>query len=105
VQKVSTKKAQTEVRELLSKIGLEKIAEKRYSDLSNTEIFYSMFIRAMLTKKSNIVIELPYLLVDELESFEKIVQNLKLLEDKKSIIVLDYKKNHFHYKGYIDAII
>jgi len=64
-----------------------------------------MLIRAVLTTKEIILIELPYLIVDEVESFSEIMQNFKLLDDTKKIVILDYKKNHFHYKGYTDAII
>jgi len=53
-----------------------------------------------MTKDTNVIIVTPFHLIDDLDSFEKILDAIKKLDVDKDIFVLDIVSNKIHYKGY-----
>ena len=102
---VSVKDASKEALLMLERLSLENIAQKRVTYCSKIDIFYVMFIRALMSDAKNIVIVTPFSLVKNLENITQIIENILLLNDDKNIIILDNISNETHYKGYPCHII
>ncbi|MEA2099013.1 MAG: hypothetical protein U9P72_02685 [Campylobacterota bacterium] len=98
-QLLSIKDSQKIANEYLEKIDITHISLKRKSQCSNLEIFYTMLIRALMTKESNILIVSPLSIIENIKDIETIIQNINLLNDNKNIIILDTITNETHYKG------
>lgn len=98
-EQLSIKKAQSIATESLEKIGISHIALKRLNQCSSIEIFYVMFIRAMMSKNINIVILTPFLLISNLADIQSIINNIEILNSDKNIFILDNSTNKIHYKG------
>lgn len=98
---IPTKKAQAIADDLLQKIDLSHISLYRVQQCSTLEIFFVMFIRALMSKENIIVIESPYLIVQELIDIEKLISTIHLLNASvdKNIIILDFENNATHYEG------
>ncbi len=82
---------------MLKKIDLSNITFKRPNECSTIEIFYAMFIRALMTKKNNIIIVTPYAMIHNLKDLNPIFDNIRLLNKTKNIIILDILTNEAHY--------
>ncbi len=105
-ERLSRKKAEKIADDYLQKINLTKVASARVSQCSSLEIFYTMFIRALMTKEKNIIIARPLSLIQNSKELEKIIQNLHILNaDSKNIIILDTITNESRYKGFSCHII
>ena len=102
---LSTPKAQEEAQEYLKKIGLESIATNRLTACSAVEIFYVQLIRALMTQEKNIIIVSPFSLIDNLRNINDIIENIKLLNQDRNILILDTQNNEIHYKGYACNIV
>jgi len=99
VQKfISTKKAQEEGFKLLDKINLAEIGLKRVGQCSSLELFYVMFIRALMTQKNYIIINMPYAIIHNLHDIKQLINNLELLNNKqKKIFILDTLNHKMRY--------
>lgn len=102
---LSTPKAQENAQTYLEKINLEQIATYRLTACSVDEIFYVQFIRALMTQEKNIIIVTPFSLIENLRNINDIIENIKLLNQDKNILILDTLNNEIHYKGYSCNIV
>jgi len=98
-QHMSIKKAQQIAQQYLDMIHLGHIGSYRKVQCTPLEIFYVMFIRALVTNEPTIIIETPYVLLESLREIKTISIHLeKLNQSKKKIIILDTQNNMLHYK-------
>jgi len=100
---ISRDLAEKEAIEMLTKINLEDIANKRQNQCKKIEIFYVMIIRALMCDSNTIFIKSPFLLIDTLTNFDDIAKNISILNKHKGIIILDTYSNQLHYRN-IDAV-
>jgi ABC-type lipoprotein export system ATPase subunit len=101
-----TPKAQAEAKELLATIDLEHIGRNRLNQCSSLEIFYVMFVRAMMTDEENIFIVTPFFLIKKLAEVESVLEKIAHINHSaKNIIILDTLVNQSHYKGELCNII
>jgi len=97
-----TKQAQVEGVELLDRLKLAYIGNLRVAQCKAEELFYVMFIRAMMTKKNSIVIDMPYAIIYNLQDIEQIIYNIELLNSKKkNIFIFDTLNHKTRYKNYL----
>ncbi len=97
---LSRKKSEKIADEYLEKINLAHIGLLRLSQCSSIEIFYTMFIRALMTKERKIIIVTPLSLIKNLRDIKELVQNINILNiHKKDILILDTITNENQYKG------
>lgn len=99
-ENLSVAQAQNLAIEALELVSYGEIAKKRANSCSSMEIFFAMFLRALMTQEPNIIIEMRYNLVENLQDIETVLQKISLFSDKKNIIVLDISDKKNHYKGY-----
>ena len=92
-------KAEDEAKEMLQKIGLERIADFRSNRCTKEELFYVMIIRAFMCDRERIVIKSPLQLLENLSRICNIVKNIEILNTDKDIMILDTQANHWHYEG------
>jgi len=102
---LSIKEAQRIAHNYLSKIGLEHIGLYRVSQCKHTEILYTMFIRALMTKHSNVIIASPFSLARNIKDIKDIIKDIELLNNGKNIIIIDTLTNENRYKGVACHII
>ncbi|QSZ41516.1 hypothetical protein GJV85_05150 [Sulfurimonas aquatica] len=102
---MDTPVAQGIAREYLDKIGISHISLYRAPSCSSLEIFYTMFIRAIMTKEKKILIERPHKMIDNLQEINTILKMLESINDDKEIVILDTYDNEFYYEGCICNII
>ncbi len=91
--------AQKEAFEYLKKIDLQNISLYRLTQCSSLDIFYVCLIRALMTKEMNVIIVMPFNLVDNLKDIKKVFKTIDKLEVEKNILILDLISNETHYKG------
>ena len=94
-----TKKAQAIAWEYLKRLGLSHIGNYRINQCSAIEIFYVMFIRALMTKEKTIIIKTPYAILESLREIKFIFNNIEMINDNKNILILDTLNNQIHYEG------
>ncbi|MDH4944808.1 hypothetical protein [Sulfurimonas sp. C5] len=92
--------AENEAVEMLQKIGLEDIAERRQRECSSIQRFYVMLIRTMMSDEKKIIIRLPFSIVHSLLDINDLVMHIRKLDSKKDIIILDT----IVHKSYYDKI-
>lgn len=98
--------AQAEAIELLSIIALENIGRNRLNQCTSLEVFYVMFIRAMMSDEENISIITPFFLIKKLSEIDSVLENIARINNGvKNIIILDTLTNQSHYKGDLCNII
>ena len=91
-------KAEEEARGYLSKINLENVSKSRVTKCSELEVFYVMLIRALMTDSKNIIIVLPFSIIDNLTDVKTFIDNISIL-NHKNIIILDIYTNESNYQG------
>jgi len=96
-QNKNIKEAEGEVFELLKKISLTSVAQKRIDMCTSLEIFYVMFLRALVFQSESIVINYLFSIVEDLENIEIIISTLEKLDINKKIIFIDTVKNEYFY--------
>lgn len=67
---MSTSKAEALAAGLLEAIDLDYIGQNRVTSCSNTEIFYVMFMRSLMSDEKNIIIVTPYSILYDLRDFK-----------------------------------
>ena len=98
-------KAQKIASDLLSKAGLQHIEFYRANQCSIVEIFYVMFIRALMTRDKNIFIEVKHSVLESLKDIKSVFESINLLKGNKNIFILDLLENEDYYKGTLCNII
>jgi ABC-type lipoprotein export system ATPase subunit len=99
---MSTKEAQKLALHRLASIGLESIALNRISSCSDEEIFYIMFIRALMSDEKSIVIVTPISIIYNLRDIKDILNNMSILNiENKRVIILDTQNQKLNYKGFV----
>ncbi len=98
---LSVDKAEGIAKESLEKIGLLDIALMSIDKCSDLEIFYVMFIRALMMNRGTILVESPYLILEEIINIEILDE----LNQDKDIIILDTFENETKYEDYRCNII
>lgn len=96
--KKSRAQAQKNVLQMLQRLSLEDIAQKRPSACTAEEIFYAMVLRAVLFDASTIIIIGMFHMVDLDHPFATFVQNMRSLHLQKDIIVVDTFLNRTYYE-------
>ena len=96
---LSINEAQKIANEYLIKLNMQHIGLLRKSQCSSIEIFFTMFIRALMSKKKTIIIESPLLIINNIRDIEIIIQKIDLLNNDKKILIIDTIANEAHYKG------
>ncbi|MEA3227831.1 MAG: hypothetical protein U9P38_02040 [Campylobacterota bacterium] len=95
-----TREAQLEAKRELHKLNLVTIGEKRVAQCSSLELFYVMFIRAMMTNKNHILIDMPYSIINNLEDIDLLIENIELLNfQNKYIFILDTLNHNSRYNS------
>lgn len=94
-----TSKAQELALEYLKKIDLAHIAYYRVEKCTSIEIFYVMFIRAIMTKEKDIIVKNPHLMMESFHDFDGALETLQLLNSQKHILIVDIKDNEMYYEG------
>jgi len=102
---LATPLAQKEASDYLKKIGLDDIGLKRVSECGNLEIFYVMFIRALMSKEMTVIIISPFLITTNVGDMKSIINNLSILNSEKNILILDLDSNKIDYKDCLCNII
>jgi len=97
--------AQSVASKLLAEVNLTQIELYRENQCSVIEIFYVMFIRALMCREKNIFIEVKHTLVENIKDSESLFKNINLLKKDKNIFILDLVANEDYYKGSLCNII
>jgi len=98
-------KAEKIARDFLSKVDLEHIEFKRENQCTIVELFYVMFIRALMSKNEYIFIEVKHSVLESLKDIKSVFQNINLLKGDKNIFILDLLENENYYKGSLCNIV
>ncbi len=98
-QLLSINKAESIAYKQLEKIQLSHISTNRLHECSSLEIFYVMFIRALMTQEMDVIICSPLLLIGELQNMKNVINTLIFLNERKNILILDTQTNEIHYEG------
>ncbi len=97
--------AKQEAIDILKRIKLEYIADKRLIECKSLPVFYTMFIRASMMDKSKIIIVSPSELVENIEEMNEIINNLYILNQNKRVLIVDIEKNRLQYQGCLCIIV
>lgn len=96
---LSIEKAENIAKESLEKIGLSHIGLNRLNQCSSLEVFYVMFIRALMSRDMNVIITTPFSLISNLRDIQPILDNIEILNTHKNIFIFDNITNKSHYEG------
>ncbi len=96
----SIRDAEDEAFEMLKKIELGEIALKRVSQCNSLEIFFVMFIRALMTKRKSVIIVPLFLLTNSFEDMGDILKKIVILNSDKNIYILDLISNENYYSDF-----
>ena len=102
---MSIKDAQLLAKEFLDKIELSYVGKLRINQCNLFEIFFVLFIRALMTKDRVVIIKLPYRLLYTLADIKMICQKIEILNNNKDILILDTFNNKINYMESICNII
>jgi len=90
--------AQELAMEFLKRVSLENIAYKRVNECSIIEIFYVMYIRALMSSERRIFIEVTHGVVDSLSNIHKLLESIEMLNREKEVMILDLQEREIYYK-------
>jgi len=103
---LSIKKAEELANEYLEKINISHISLQRVQNTNSIDIFYTMLIRALMSKQKNIIIIAMPLIVNDIKYLNDILNNINILNaNYKNILILDTITNEHYYKGCLCPII
>ncbi len=97
-ENMSISEANTLAVEMLSMIGLQKIAYKRVENCSKDELLLVMFIRALMTKEKSVILKLPSEIIGGLFHIENILKDMRKVNTSKEIFVCDLVSSKAYYK-------
>jgi len=98
-QRMSIKKAETLALDKLQVLNLQSIAMQRLNNCTAEEIFYVMYIRALMMPQNDLVIKVPYAITESLKDIQSIIKTMLKLQSDKNIIILDLLGNEVYYEG------
>jgi len=98
-ERLSIEKAENIAKEYLEKIGISDIGLNRLNECNSLEIFYVMFIRALMSKEMNVIIVTPFSLISNLRDIQPIIDSIEILNEGKNILIFDNITNKSHYEG------
>lgn len=96
---MSISKAEALAAGLLEAIDLDYIGPNRVTSCSNTEIFYVMFMRALMSDAKNIIIVTPYSILYNLRDIKEILNKINIIKNEKNVLILDTLNQEINYKG------
>ena len=91
--------AQQLAMEFLKRVALENIALKRVNECSIIEIFYVMFIRALMSSEKRVLIEVTHGVVDSLTNIHALLESINILNTEKEVVILDLQEREIYYRG------
>jgi ABC-type lipoprotein export system ATPase subunit len=92
---LSLKKAENIVFELLKKCNIEKIRDKKPYQLSRKDIIKVKFLRAYVSDFKHIIIERPFMILDEQNDIDCIFEMFEKFNEK-SVEIVDLESNHYY---------
>lgn len=95
--RIEISKAEKEAVEMLQKIALEEVADKRQGECTDLQRFYVMLIRAVMSDEEKIIIHFPFSMVHSALEMDDLVAKIRQMDLKKEIIILDTLTNKSHY--------
>ena len=98
-ERLSREKAEEIASDSLEKIALGDVGLKRVNQCNSLEIFYVMFIRALMSKETTVIIATPFSLINNLRDIQPIIDNIEILNESKNIFIFDSITNKSHYEG------
>ena len=98
-ENMSTKKAERLALDMLTLLGLQKIAHQRAYSCSKKEIFLVMFIRAMMMKENTLIIKSPNDILGNSQHIKEVVIEMIKIDIVKDICIVDLQRNENYYKG------
>jgi hypothetical protein len=102
---LSVDKAEKLAYEYLDKVALSNIGQHRLNQCTSLEIFYIMFIRALMAKEMNVIIVAPFSLIKNIKDINRVIDNINIIKGGKTIFLLDDIDNETHYKGCLCNIV
>ena len=91
-------KSQELAMEFLNRVNLSNISLNRIHECSTLEIFYVMFIRALMSSEKRVIIEVTSSVVESLVHMQNVLNGIELLNIGKEIVILDLKERETYYK-------
>ncbi|WP_331774800.1 hypothetical protein [Sulfurospirillum sp. 1612] len=83
------------VMELLKKCHIETIRDKKPHQLSRKDIIKVKYLRAHVSDYNMIVIDRPFMILDEHNDIDCIFEMFELL-DEKDVEIVDLESNHYY---------
>lgn len=100
-ENLNTISAEAEATKELEKIGFSAIVKKRISECNTEEIFFTMLIRALMTKERSVIIVSLLSLIGDFADIKSTIDKISILNSSKNLYVLDLFSNEVHYKNLI----
>lgn len=98
-EKLSRNKAQKRAFDALHSLHLDRLAPLRYDVCSIQDIFYVQLIRAFVQKGAKIVIDQPFVFLNEQTDINFILEALDaLLVPYQDVTIIDLEHQKSHYK-------
>ncbi len=94
-EKISVKKADILIKELLKDMGLSKLCDKKPFELNKLEKVSIQLVRAYISPFEKICIIKPFSMLNRVEDFSRIL-TLSETFDKKEVTVLDTYLHNFY---------
>ena len=93
--KISIKKAQSCVNDLLKRCGADILRYKKVYELDKKDTIVIKYIRAYMSSLEIILIDRPFSMLDKMEDMKSIFELNEVLDDKATQIV-DLKSNGYY---------
>lgn len=85
--------------DLLAKLNMSHIGNKRVGACTDFELFAAMLLRAERMPKDAIFIMLPLSLLGHADAVDQTLALITLLDSNKTISILELNSNRMHYQG------
>ena len=85
--------------DVLRDLDMENIADEYVNNCSQEEMFLVMFLRAVMTQESKVVVKLPSNLLGSLSNMRELSERMLQKVYDKKIIILDLESNETYYEG------
>ncbi len=98
--KISIKKAQSGVNDILKRCGADILSYKKVYELDKKDSIIVKYIRAYMSNFEIILIDRPFSMLDKMEDIQSIFELSEVLDDKAAQIV-DLKSNEYYKDKYV----
>ncbi len=98
--KISIKKAQSCVNDVLKRCGADILSYKKVYELDKKDSIIIKYIRAYMSNFEIILIDRPFSMLDKMEDMQSIFELSEVLDDKAAQIV-DLKSNEYYKDKYV----